>query len=112
VSTGGGIVEVRKNLDYMYYTGIVVYLQASFQEILQRLKYDRNRPLWNQDCDTRKHLYNRRQILYEAYADVTINTDSRSIDNIAREIRQFCDCIRISERIIVHAEYNILKRGD
>src|SRR5699024_9632402 len=89
VSTGGGFVEVRKKLEYTYYTAIVAYLQASVQQKLQRLKYDRNRPLWNQDCDTRKHLYNRRQILYEAYADVTINTDSRSIDNIAREIRQF-----------------------
>src|SRR5699024_5291468 len=70
ISTGGGIVESKENLDYMHYTGIIINLQASFQEILKRLKYDRGRPMWNQDINDRKKLYDRRQHLYETHADI------------------------------------------
>ncbi|WP_163969987.1 shikimate kinase [Oceanobacillus halotolerans] len=91
VSTGGGIVEKRENIDYLYYKGIVIYLQASFTEISNRLKNDRTRPLWNKDLDAKKKLFNRRRLLYQQCADHTVQTDGRSVLEIVQEIRNIID---------------------
>lgn len=87
VSTGGGIVERRENLHSMNKNGTIVYLETPFDEIVERLKSDVTRPLWNSnEVDKMKALYNRRIKLYEQFADVVINTDGKTIEVIVSEI--------------------------
>jgi shikimate kinase len=79
VSTGGGIVEREENITFMKKSGIIVYLQTSFERITKRLTGDSSRPLWKGNEETR-NLYQRRIKLYEACADIIVDNDELSIE--------------------------------
>lgn len=87
ISTGGGIVKNKKNIDYMVKTGFIVYLDTSFDVIDDRLKLDASRPLWNQDKIKLRQLYETREMLYRSCAMLTVRTDNKSGDEIAAEIK-------------------------
>lgn len=86
VATGGGIVEKQKNIEYMKYTGYIVFLQASFKTIEKRLKNDTSRPLWNTDRERQKELFSRREQMYIKASDFTIQTNNRTPQAISRDI--------------------------
>lgn len=87
IATGGGIVERDENYSTMHANGTIVYLQASFKEIMTRLQHDASRPLWkDQDIGKREKLYNRRHTLYTSFADVVIHTDQKTIAAIGEKI--------------------------
>lgn len=89
VSTGGGIVEREENITVMRENGKIVYLQADFTDIIERLQHDDTRPLWNPDeIDSMKALFERRQAMYKEAADITIHTSGKAILDIVEEIRQ------------------------
>lgn len=89
VATGGGIVLRPKNTNWMKHHGEVVYLQASLEVLWQRVKGNQNRPLLAMD-DPRAVLEKisaERELLYQNNADISIQTDGRSADDVAQEIR-------------------------
>jgi len=45
IATGGGVVIKKENRLLMKQSGVVVWIQAGLQQILDRLKHDRKRPL-------------------------------------------------------------------
>ncbi len=88
ISTGGGFYKV-KNLSKI---GKVVYLQSSFDAILDRILSHPNaqkklakRPLF-QDREKAKELYNSRIKDYEECSDIVINVEKRDPKDIAKEI--------------------------
>jgi len=87
VSTGGGIVEKPKNLEILKKNGIIFYLYASVEELYQRIKNEKNRPLLNNDAPkwALEKLLNKREIFYEL-CDVKIDTTGKNADQIADEI--------------------------
>jgi shikimate kinase len=85
VSTGGGVVVNRINLDYLKTKGKVFYLKTSFRVIKSRLKGDCIRPLFKNKSMAKK-LFEMRQSLYKAYADFSINTDDKNIDMIVNNL--------------------------
>ena len=85
VSTGGGVVEKEEN-EIPLSTGKVIYLQASWETIVERLQQDTNRPLWNGDDEQKKTLFENRQEKYERVADETIVVDGKTSDQIVSEI--------------------------
>lgn len=88
ISTGGGIVERIENIKTMQSSGKIIYLHTSFDEITKRLKDDESRPLWDHNIKERKALYERRTLLYKKYANDTICTNDKTIEEIAEEIRK------------------------
>lgn len=87
IATGGGIVERNENIFLMQQKGTIIYLQTSFSEIDERLKGDVSRPLWiNSDLAMKRELFNRRHQLYEQCAQMIIQTDRRTVTDIATEI--------------------------
>lgn len=64
-------------------SGKIIYLRTSFDIILDRLKGKTDRPLFNDDAEK---LYQKRIPIYEKSADVIIDTDSLSADEVAEEI--------------------------
>jgi shikimate kinase len=70
--------------------GYVVYLKASVDILYERLKKSRNRPLMETDDKKQviEDLLAEREPLYLAVADITITTDGRSAQDVAREIYQ------------------------
>jgi shikimate kinase len=87
VSTGGGMVINKLSIDYLKKNGKVVYLQTSFGEVEKRLKDDVSRPLFKDKMKAQK-LFQFRKHLYEEYADVVVDTDAKSIDEITNIIIQ------------------------
>ncbi|RYG74678.1 shikimate kinase [Lentibacillus lipolyticus] len=88
VSTGGGIVEKKENVNFMKHHGTVIHLNASLKEIASRLGDDPDRPLWGTNYREKVRLYNHRKALYTEAADATILTDGKSVQEIVEEIAQ------------------------
>jgi len=83
ISTGGGVIINKIIIDYLIQQGKVVFLKTSFEEIKKRLSKDDNinRPLFK-DKKLMKKIFNFRQLLYEEYADLIINTDNKTVNEI------------------------------
>lgn len=87
VSTGGGIVLRDENRRIMRATGITIYLRTPAHTVGERLSGDDSRPLLRtQDPMGRiRELLLEREPLYEQ-ADITIDTEGRSPEEVAEEI--------------------------
>ena len=88
VSTGGGFFQVKK----LHKLGLVVYLHSSVEAILESImqhpqakKKIKKRPLL-QDLDQARALYAKRLPLYRKAADIEINVQGRTIEEVADEI--------------------------
>ncbi len=75
VSTGGGALTYQRNVDAIKSGGAkVVFLDASFDVICERIGDSSSRPLF-QDREQAKALYDERKAKYEAAADYTVDGD-------------------------------------
>lgn len=45
IATGGGVVLLAENRERMHERGLVIYLEASLEELQRRLRHDKSRPL-------------------------------------------------------------------
>jgi len=92
ISCGGGFYKVN-NLKKL---GTVVLLDASFEWIHNRLKSAKNseaklakRPLFSHEKEARK-LYKEREKAYKSVADVIVNVEDKSLDEVISEIAKKC----------------------
>lgn len=88
LSTGGGMPLKEENRELLRQLGRVVYLQASPEEIYERLKGDTARPLL-QTPDPRgriEELLSLRREYYEEAADVTVCVNGKTMDEVVEEI--------------------------
>jgi shikimate kinase len=91
VSTGGGAVVDAENRERLATSGIVIWLQASVDTQLQRTGPSRNRPLL-QTADRRAVLERLRAIrepLYDAIADLRVDTTGRRVRAVASTVRDW-----------------------
>jgi len=70
--------------------GVVVYLQTSIDQQIERTRHTRHRPLLNgTDPEEKlKELMLRRAALYAKIANITVSTDGRRVQTVADEILQ------------------------
>jgi shikimate kinase len=88
LATGGGAILDPENRRLLKESGVVVFLQTSIQQQLQRVGSGRGRPLLdNIDGEgLRKRLEALRAVrepLYRETADVTLSTDNRRVPRVA-----------------------------
>ncbi|MCW8126686.1 shikimate kinase AroK [Microbulbifer halophilus] len=77
VATGGGIVLSPENRRQLRKNGLVIYLQASVDQLLERTSKNANRPLL-QVADPRSRiieLVEERDPLYREVSDIVVDTD-------------------------------------
>lgn len=74
ISTGGGALTFERNAKALKEGGKVVFLDASFETICQRIGDSSNRPLF-QDREKAKQLFDERKDKYAAAADYIIDGD-------------------------------------
>lgn len=88
VSCGGGVVVRPENTDYMKKNGTVVYLSAKPETIYERVKDSTDRPILNGNMNVEyiAELMEKRRALYEAAADIKIDTDGKNAEEICGEI--------------------------
>ena len=87
ISTGGGIVESKKNISKLREIGRIYYLKAPYDVLYERIKHDTKRPLLmtKDPKATLKEILDRRKMKYEC-ADFKIDTVEKSAKAIADEI--------------------------
>lgn len=86
VSCGGGIPLNKRNMDLIE-DFIKVRLTASPEEIYRRTKDDFTRPLLKDNSPkTIARLISEREDAYSRYADITVCTDDKTIEQVADEI--------------------------
>lgn len=88
ISTGGGIVLRDINIDYMKNLGTVVLLTASVATIYERVKDSVERPILKNNMNTEfiSSLLEKRKARYEKAADIIVNTDNKSVEEVCKEI--------------------------
>lgn len=87
VACGGGIVLDPANRDVMARAGVVVYLAVSEEAALGRLGSGRGRPLLGDDPErTVGELMDARRALYEAAADVVVDTTDVASAEVAESV--------------------------
>ena len=88
VSCGGGVVVRPQNTQNMKEIGRIVFLKATPETIYERVKNSTDRPILNGHMNVEyiAELMEKRRALYEATADITIQTDGKTREQICEEI--------------------------
>ncbi len=81
LSTGGGAVLRQVNRQLLSSSGRVVYLRATPEDLLRRLRYDRNRPLLQvgDPLQRLRDLYAQRDPFYRETAHFSVDTGRPSV---------------------------------
>jgi shikimate kinase len=88
LATGGGAVIDADNRRVLAERGVVVYLETSIDQQLERTRHARHRPLLiDTDPEEKlKELMLRRAALYAEIANITVSTDGRRVQLVVDEI--------------------------
>ncbi len=88
LATGGGVVLSKQNRELLSTNGIVFYLKASIETILNRAKKENSRPLLKtvNKRERISELLIQRVPLYEEIASHAINTDRHTVNWAVEEI--------------------------
>lgn len=89
LATGGGAICEPENRTFLAGRGIVVYLETSIEQQVERTRRDKRRPLLQGTEDpeaTLVALHNERGKLYREIADIVVATNENSIKSVANKI--------------------------
>lgn len=87
ISSGGGSVLRSENTDNFKACGKIVYLKAEVKTLLARLGNNSERPLLLGGAEKRlKELFAERKQIYDQTADITVETDSLTPQEVADAI--------------------------
>ena len=88
ISCGGGVCLRDENISNLRKNGKLILLETSADIILRRLKKGTNRPILNGKIDilSIKEFINTRRDSYHKAADLIINTEDKTIEDIINEI--------------------------
>ncbi len=75
ISTGGGIIKRKENIDYMKVNSIIVFLNREPENIIGDIDV-KSRPLIKDKINSIYKLYNERIPLYKNYCDIEILNDT------------------------------------
>jgi shikimate kinase len=90
LATGGGTVLDGGSRSSLAAGGTVVYLNARPEDLYERIKHDRNRPLLaSPDPLARlRQLHGERDALYRGVADLVIDTGAQAVQTLARGLAE------------------------
>lgn len=83
ISTGGGVVKKKENIDVLKKDALIIFLDRPVEKILEDVDVSK-RPLLKDGKERVINLYNERYELYKKYADEIVVNDSDMIEVIER----------------------------
>ncbi len=89
VVPGGSIIYHPDFIEYLKQYSTLVYLDDSFENIEQRLTSVSTRGIVGLKSKSLRQIYNERRPLYSKHADITINCQGKSEDQLAQEILHY-----------------------
>lgn len=87
IATGGGVVMNKIILDYLRENSTVIFLKNAFETAHKRIS--KNPPPLFRDTEKAKALYALRLPLYEYYANMIIETDNRTPEEVVEEVIKY-----------------------
>lgn len=90
LATGGGVVLSARNRRLLAEHGTVVYLRAAANDLWQRTRHDKNRPLLQTEDPLARlqELFAQRDPLYREIADIIIDTGNQSLSSLTHWLAQ------------------------
>ena len=86
IATGGSAVYSEKVMQHLEEDGIIIHLDLPFEEVQRRVTNLYTRGVVMEKGQTLAGLYEKRQPLYKKYADITINCEKKTHEQIVDEI--------------------------
>ncbi len=86
IATGGSVVYSHKSMAHLQNIGTIVYIKLSYETIDERLHNISTRGIAIKDGETLKDLYNNRVPLYERYANITIDGENLTVEQVVEKI--------------------------
>ena len=86
IATGGSAVYYDRSMRHLKELGTIVYLSLPLSSIEERLNNISTRGITMAPGETLSDLYYRRVPLYEKYAQITIDADALSIEQVVEAI--------------------------
>lgn len=83
ISTGGGVVKKKENIDALKKDALIIFLDRPVEKILEDVDVSK-RPLLKDGKERIINLYNERYELYKKYADEIVVNDADMIEVIER----------------------------
>ncbi|ETI88227.1 shikimate kinase [Clostridium butyricum] len=83
ISTGGGVVKKKENIDVLKKDALIIFLDRPVEKILEDVDVSK-RPLLKDGKERIINLYNERYELYKKYADEIVVNDADMIEVIER----------------------------
>jgi shikimate kinase len=91
ISTGGGVVTRPTNIDALKKHGFLILLVTNLEVITERIKHSPPRPALTTRGSIENEvieIFNQREQLYEAAADMHVRTDTQGPESAVEEILQ------------------------
>ena len=86
IATGGSAVYSEAAMEHLKSDGVAVHLNLPLDQIVERVTNLSTRGIVMEPGETLKSLYDKRQPLYEKYADITVNCARYDIDRVLAEL--------------------------
>lgn len=88
IATGGSVVYGKEAMEHLKSIGTVVYLKQNLRVLQRRLRNLRGRGVVLKEGQTLVDLYKERTVLYEKYADITVDQYKQSIEQTLKAVRK------------------------
>lgn len=88
IATGGSVVYGTEAMKHLKEIGIIVYLKLPYQILEERLHNIKGRGVVLRPGQTLFALYEEREVLYETYADVTVDETNLNVEETIEKIIQ------------------------
>lgn len=87
IATGGGVAINDENRKIMRRTGLVFFLDATFEDIYKRIKNDKNRPIVQRSSKKELELlFHNRRKYYRHAGHIRVLTENRSLRQVVEYI--------------------------
>lgn len=88
IATGGSVVYGKEAMEHLKSIGTVVYLKQNLRVLQRRLRNLKGRGVVLKEGQTLVDLYKERAVLYEKYADITVDQYKQSIEQTLKAVRK------------------------
>lgn len=98
LGTGGGAVLSAHNRELLRTHGTVVYLRGTPEQLYERTRHDRGRPLLQTEDPLARlrELYAQRDPLYREIADLVVDTGRQGVAGFARQLKDKLELLLLS----------------
>lgn len=98
LGTGGGAILSPHTRELLRSQGTVIYLRGTPEQLFERTRHDKNRPLLQTDDPLArlKALFAERDPLYREVADLVVDTGRQSVISFTRQLKDKLELLMLS----------------